>query len=119
MEAGMAGRRARPRVEGEADKRSPETKARAKLRQAADLGWLDLKREAAKVGTVEIVSGIDQQMRLTHPDGEIKLWRQGDYFGAAVGNVLLGRGFGALQALSVALSYVKKQGVEGTKDEGK
>jgi len=97
------------------DPLSPPQRVRADRRGAADLGWLDLKREAAKLGEVEIVSALDQQMRLKHASGpEIKLWRASEfYFGVAVDGVLLGKGYGALEALDRAAGYVKKQGGGG------
>lgn len=96
------------------DPLAPDERARADVRRGADLGWLDLKREAAGWGTVEVVSGLDQQMRVTHASGaEVKIWRRGNAFAVAVNGTVLGLTFAALDALAEAVRYVKNQGLGG------
>lgn len=93
-----------------ADPLSPAERARADARHRADLGWLDLKAAAGVWGRVEVVSALDQQMRITHASGaEAKIWRVGNAFAAALDGVVIGKEFAALDALLQVHIRVKIQ----------
>jgi hypothetical protein len=63
---------------------------RSSARVAAERAWQELKRLGDSLGDAEVVSAIDQQMRVALPHGEVKLWRKGSGFAFAFEGKVLG-----------------------------
>lgn len=76
----------------EADGRiAPGFEDRAARRRAAETVWQELKTAARRIGSVEVVSGAEQQMRISRErGGEVKLWRKGDRFAIAFEGKVIG-----------------------------